>query len=72
MKRACGKEAYCKGFGNRIDRLEDLIKKGKFKKLHDFGDKIGQYLKHRRAKSLSDDDKQKIGDMLDGFISQFE
>jgi len=82
MKKACatamgsdkrgGKDVFCKGIGSRIDRIEDLIKKGKFKKLHDFGDKIGQYLKHRRAKSLSDDDKQKIGDMFDGFISQFE
>jgi hypothetical protein len=72
MKKACGKETYCKGIGSRIDRIEDLIKKGKFKRLHDFRDKIWQYLKHRRAKSLSDDDKQKIGDMFDGFISQFE
>jgi pimeloyl-ACP methyl ester carboxylesterase len=72
MKKACGKETYCKGIGSRIDRIEDLIKKGKFKKLHDFSDKIGQYLKHRRAKSLSDDDKQEVGDMFDGFISQFE
>ena len=84
MKKACnalyasdkhssaGKDSPCKGFSNRIDRIEDLIKKGKFKKLHDFGDKIRQYLKHRRAKDLSDDDKQKIRDMFDGFVSQFE
>ena len=82
MKKACatafgsdkrgGKDAYCKGIGSRIDRIEDMIKKGRFKKMHDFGDKIGQYLKHRRAKSLSGDDKQEVGDMFDGFISQFE
>jgi hypothetical protein len=84
MKKACnalytsdkhsgvGKDSLCKGISNRIDHIEDLIKKGKFKKLHDFSDKIGQFLKHRRAKSMSDDDKQKIGDMFDGFISQFE
>jgi hypothetical protein len=62
----------CKGISSRIDRIRDLIRKGKFKKLHDFGDKIGQFLKHRRIKSLSDDDKQKVGDMMDTFVSQFE
>jgi hypothetical protein len=75
MKKACkiaNSNSFCKGISSRIDHLEDLIKKGKFKKLHDLSDKIGQYLKHRRFKNLSDDDKKQMGDMMNDFISQFE
>jgi hypothetical protein len=74
IKKSCGAmfDSNCRGISNRIDHIEDLIKKGKFKKIHDFGAKIGQYMKHRIAKNLSDAEKQEVGDMLDTFISQFE
>ncbi len=69
---AANTNQFCKGISSRIDHIEDLIKKGKFKKLHDFSDKIGQYMQHRRSKNLSDTDKQEVGDMFDNFVSQFE
>ncbi len=82
LKRSCGAifapdkhgaiDPHCKSISSRIDHIEDLIKKKKFKKTHDFGEKIGQYLKHRRANSMSDDDKRQMGDMLDEYISQYE
>jgi hypothetical protein len=67
-----GKVDHCKAISDRIDHIEDMAKKGKLKKLNDFSIKIGQYSGHRWMKNLSDDDRQKMGDMLDALISQFE
>ena len=72
IDKSTGPNSFCKSIGSRIDHLEDLIKKGKFKKLHDFGDKIGQWLKHRRAKDMPDNDRQDVRDMFDTYVSQFE
>ncbi len=61
-----------KAFIKRLDRLEDLVKKGKLKKLHDFSQKLEKSLGHKRFKALTDDDKQEIIDMIDVLVSQYE
>jgi hypothetical protein len=56
----------------RIDRLEDLVKKGKFKKLRDSSEKLKKSIAHKRAKLLTAPEKEQIIAQIDLFLAQFE
>ncbi len=64
--------AKAKAFLKRFDRLEDLISKGKDKKVRDLSARLEKRIGHVRAKVLSDKDKQSIIDMIDTFLAQYE
>lgn len=67
-----GSNNRAKDILKRIDRLEELVKKGKFKKIHDNANKLKKVITHKKSKALSDSDKTQIVDMIDVFLAQFE
>ncbi len=56
----------------RIDKLEDLVKKGRLKQLRDNSEKLRNRIVHKKGKALSTDEKGQIVDMIDAFVAQFE
>lgn len=56
----------------RIDRLEDLVKKGKFKKLRDSSEKLKKSVAHKKTKLLTASEKDQIIAQIDLFLAQFE
>jgi nitrous oxide reductase len=67
-----GSNNRSKNIVKRIDRLEELVKKGKFKKIHDSALKLKKVITHKKNKALSDTEKTQIIDMIDVFLAQFE
>ena len=60
-----------KSIFNRIDGIEGRIRSGKKLPYHN-DEYIAQNMRHRKLWKLSSDDRSKIIDMLDRFVSQFE
>ena len=56
----------------RLDNLKALIRSGKLSKPHKISRKIGSTLKHIRADKSDDSEKQRVLDMVDEFVQQFE
>jgi len=67
-----GSNNRSKNILKRIDHLEELVKKGKFKKIHDNVEKLKKIVTHKKNKVLSDTEKTQIIDMIDVFLAQFE
>jgi pimeloyl-ACP methyl ester carboxylesterase len=61
-----------KSLNKRIDRLEDLARKGKDKKVRNFAEKLANRIGHKKMKGLKEADKQQIIDLIDVFIAQYE
>ncbi len=56
----------------RIDHLEELVKKGKIKKVVGAALNLKKKVSHKKTKALSVADKQEILDLIDAFLAQFE
>lgn len=67
-----GIQSRGKSLIKRLENLEALIHRGKLPKPHKISRKIGSALKHIRADKSDDSEKQKVLDMLDEFVQQFE
>ena len=59
-------------FVKRIDHLEELVTKGKFKKLRDTTDKLKKSIVHKKPRLLSVAEKDQIISQIDLFLAQFE
>lgn len=67
-----GTNSRSKNIIKRIDRLEELVKKGKYKKLYDNSEKLKEKITHKKSKVLSESEKNQIMKMIEVFIAQFE
>jgi pimeloyl-ACP methyl ester carboxylesterase len=56
----------------RIDKLENLVKKGKAKQTQNLANKLAKKIGHKNFKELNETDKQQITDMINTFIAQYE
>jgi pimeloyl-ACP methyl ester carboxylesterase len=64
--------SYCRDISRRIDMIEDQLRRGKLKHIHDQALDIAPFVRHRDWKKMDDADRTDIGKMIDGFVSQFE
>jgi pimeloyl-ACP methyl ester carboxylesterase len=67
-----GTTAKGKALLKRVDKLEDLIRVGKLKKAHVVIARLDKRMNHLKWKKLNATDKDRILDMFDAFIQQFE
>ena len=56
----------------RIDKIEDLIKKGKAKQINKSVSRLDKKVNHLKLKKLSEKDKKQILDLIDTFIKEYE
>jgi hypothetical protein len=67
-----GSNTRAKNINKRIDRLQELVKKGKFKKVNLVADKLKKAVTHKKTKLLTVSEKNEIVDLVDAFLAQFE
>lgn len=69
---------YCKDkkrlakIEKRLDKIEEMIRKGNFNQKHDYYDKLVNHNKHFGNGPVTDLNKAKIMDLMEVYISQFE
>jgi pimeloyl-ACP methyl ester carboxylesterase len=56
----------------RIDTIEELIRKGKVKRVIGAATNLKKKVLHKKVKALSITDKQEIVNLIDAFLAQFE
>jgi hypothetical protein len=67
-----GSNTRAKNVNKRIDRLEELVKKGKYKKAAVVANRLKKVVAHKKAKVLTAAEKEEIVDLIDTFLAQFE
>ncbi len=67
-----GNNPRSKALIKRIDKIEDLIKKGELKKAQTVAGRLDKRFDHLKLKGLTEAEKKEIVDMIDLFIGQFE
>ncbi len=67
-----GSNTRAKNLNKRIARLEELVKKGKFKKIRNNAEKFKKSISHKKTKLLSVAEKDQIIGQIDLFLAQFE
>ncbi|MFA6554720.1 MAG: hypothetical protein WCS89_04430 [Candidatus Paceibacterota bacterium] len=56
----------------RLDKIDDLMKKGKLKQAHKVSDDLDERIGHMKLKKLTEAQKKELLDMVELYISQYE
>lgn len=56
----------------RVDRLDELLKKGKFRQVRDLSDKLEKKFGHKKYSKLSLEERTEIIDVIENYIKQYE
>ena len=67
-----GESQRSKNMMRRIDRLEDLYRKGKIEKIRDVARKSEMAIMHKNSRMLTVDEKNRVIEMIDLFIARYE
>jgi hypothetical protein len=56
----------------RVDRLDELLKKGKFKQVRDLSEKLEKRFGHKKFSKVSEKERAQILDVIENYIKQYE
>lgn len=71
IKSIIGSDKKGQSIIKKIDKMEELFKKGKLEAVEDASEKLEEYIGHKKLKGISSADKEKLIEMVELYVSQF-